>query len=307
MIMQPPASTLRTLLARVSQRLGLPVQVVIVLSGIALMTIFTPIPLGLTHVLVVLPIALLAPGYAIMLATFGLQPHVDAVPAFALSAILSLAAYGLLGVALYVVTIPLSMASVLIGTDLLVLLLIGATVLRTRRGMAAVAWTAASFDAATAVRTGWNGARGGIRFVAIVGVVCVALLGAQRALPKQAADPYTQFYLAGTWSHLSSIVHAQPHKKLNVEVGITNHTHQARTYRITPLLDNAPTWHARDVTVPSGRTWMGAVVGYVPATGCLHRLSISLSAKGTQALAGPLTLWLRGAPGLPASCKTGAG
>lgn len=291
-----PTATWTTLRAAL-----LPVRLLLV--AVAVMTAAVLLPLPLSRVAIALPLALLLPGYAVLSAAFGRQQRHDLAAVLALSALLSLAIYALLGVVLYVITIPISEASVLIAADGLVIGLAAITVARTRAGTPPAAWPSPPPEPMAARRSPWSGARGGFLFAATIGVAIAALLVAMGLLPKPPAQQYTQFYLAGRWSHVSSVITTHPHQPLTVEVGLTNRTLHRQAYRIVPSLDNAPSWPAREVTVPSGHSWTGVVTGDVPASGCAHRLSIELRLKGRPGALDRLTLWVHGTPALPASCQ----
>ena len=283
----------------------LPVRLLLV--AMAVMTAAVLLPLPLSRVIIALPLALLLPGYAVLSAAFGRQQRHDMAAVLALSALLSLAIYALLGVVLYVITVPISEASVLIAADGLVIGLAAVTVARRRAGTPLAAWPAPLPEHVAARRSPWSGARGGLLFAGTMGVVIVALLIAMGLLPKPPAQQYTEFYLAGRWSHVASVVATHPHQPLAVEVGLTNRTLHGQNYRIVPYLDNAPSWQPREVTVPSGRTWTGVVSGYVPASGCAHRLSIELRLKGRRGALDRLTLWVHGTAALAASCLAAKG
>jgi uncharacterized membrane protein len=285
----------------------LSVPTLVLLASTAVMTLGVVVPVPLLQVIVTLPIALLAPGYALIGAAFGSRARLDVVPALALSALLSMGSYMLLGLGLYAASIRLSTESVLAGTDGIILLLVAVALLRARLGLPVATWPAASFDAVASTRSPWHRVQGGMLFGSGLAIVAAALFVTMYLLPKSVDPPYTQLYLAGPSSHISSIVQTQPHYKLVVEVGVTNHTHRQHTYRITPLLDDVTRWHERTVTLPVGRTWTGSVSGYVPAGGCVHRLSIALNTPESRGVPARLILWVRGARGLPASCRGGQG
>ena len=284
----------------------LPLPVRQLLIAALVMSLAVLIPWTPLRAVIVLPLALLAPGYAVVVAAFGLRRRLDVVPTLALSAVLSLALYPLLSLLMYAMGILVSEASVLFGADALIGVMIVAVLLRTRLGLPVAEATLPSlqFDAAIRTRSVWNGASGGIRFLITVAIAIILLAITMQMLPKPIPTPYTQMNLAGRWAHTGSIVYANPRTPQHIQFAVTNHTNQAQTYRIVPLFDTKTIWPGDVIQqLAVGKTWVGTVSGYVPAAGCIHRLSINLyQGNATQVLTS-LTLWLRGTPGLPLSCQ----
>lgn len=263
------------------------------------------IPWTPLRALIELPLALLAPGYAVVVATFGPRKRLDVVPTLALSAVLSMALYPLLSLFMYGLGIRVSEASILLGVDVLILLMVAAALVRTRLDLPVVGATRPSLQFDALIRAGslWNGTRGGVRFLITVAIAVALLAVTMHMLPTPIPVPYTQLNLAGRWAHTDSIVYADPHQPQHIAFSVTNHTNQAQTYRIVPLFDTKTIWPGHVVSLAVGRSWTGTVSGYVPAAGCIHRLSINLyQGNDTQVLTS-LTLWLRGTPGLPLSCQ----
>jgi uncharacterized membrane protein len=289
----------------VGARALLPLPARHVLAALGLMNLGVLAPLPALRAAVALPLALLVPGCAVMLAVFGLRPRRDAVPTLAFTVLLSMATYPLVALALYAAAIPIRIGSVMVSTDGIVALLVAVAVLRMRRRGPPTDISVAPVITATVVHSPWSGARGGVRFAVLVAGIIAALAGAMPLLPAPTDQPYTQFYLAGSWAHLGAIVRARSHQKLVVDLGIVNQTHRLQTYRIVPRLDGGPDWAGRVVPVPDGRSWTGSLDGDVPPDGCVHRLSIALRGGGNTTALQPLTLWVRSAPGRlsPAACR----
>jgi uncharacterized membrane protein len=275
---------------------ALPLPVRLLLAALGVMNLGVLAPLPALRATLTLPPALLVPGYAMVMAVFGQRPRRDWLPTLALAALLSMATYPLVALALYAAAIPIRTGSVMAGTDGTVALLAAMAALRTRRGRPATTISGEPFIRATVVHSPWNGARGGVLFAALVAIVMAALAGTMALLPAPRDQPYTQFYLAGSWAHLSAIVRARAHQRLVVDLGIVNQTHRRQRYQIVPRLDGGPRWPGRVVTVPAGRTWTGSVDGDVPRDGCVHRLSIDLRVGRNGNALRPLILWVRGAP-----------
>jgi uncharacterized membrane protein len=286
----------------VDARAALPLPARLLLAALGLMNLGVLVPLPVLRAALTLPLALLVPGYAVLMAAFGHRPRPDAPLTLAFIVLLSMATYPLAALALYAAAIPIRIGSVMVSTDGLVTFLVVVAVLRGGRERRTTDISVAPFVTTTVLRSPGSEARGGVLFAALVAIAIAALAGTTPLLPAPTDRPYTQFYLAGSWAHLSSIVRARSHQKLVVDLGIINQTHRWQSYQLVPRLDGGPGWSGRTVTVPSGRSWTGSMSGYVPADGCVHRLSIALRVGRNGKALSPLTLWVRGAPGTSRPC-----
>jgi glycosyltransferase involved in cell wall biosynthesis len=199
---------------RSSRATPVPAAALLLAGATGLMTVFALAPLGWLHA-AALPMALLVPGYALLLAIFGPRARLDLPPALALSLMLTLTIYALLALGLYAFSTPLSRGSVLAGTDALIALLLAAALGRTW-ALPTVEWPAPDISSRRALlrrvfppvapsgqrvwrRGGW--AAGYLAAAALSGL---ALFIASGYLPKPVDPPFTQFYLAW-WSSVSPI------------------------------------------------------------------------------------------------------
>ena len=276
------------------------------LLAAVVMTLGVLAPVAAVRAAVVLPIALLTPGYAVVVAAFGARLRLDTAPMLALSALVSMALYPLLSLALNAVSIRLTSQSVIIATDALIVLLAAVIV---ARAQGAASGFAPRTLAQSLARPHVNGMRGGLFVAGALAVTGLAVAVTMHLFPTP-VDPktaYAQFYLSGPWAHVNTVVHAQPHKRLAVEIGITNQGTSSQVYRVVPLLDEVPTWRGpgHDITIGAGGSWHGSVSGYVPTQGCVHRLGIALYVGKSRTPLGDLTVWVRGASGLPTPCTAG--
>jgi uncharacterized membrane protein len=288
----------------VDARVALPLPARLLLAALGLMNLGVLAPLPALPAAVTLPLALLVPGYAVIMAVFSNRPRRDAPATLACTVLLSMATYPLVALALYAVAIPIRTGSVMVSIDGIVALLVAVAVLRMRHRAPVSSLPVAPLAAATVLRSAWNGARGGALFAALVAIVIAVLAGAMALVRAPTDQAYTQFYLAGSWAHLNTIVRARSHQKLVVDVGIVNQTHRRQSYQIVPRLDGGPDWPGRVVTVPDARSWTGSLSGDVPQDGCVHRLGIVLRMGRNGNALSPLTLWVRGAPGPSRPCTT---
>ncbi len=93
------------------------------LAATVVLSIGALLPVPPLRAVVALPLALLVPGCAVVLALFRRRAPLDAAPLLALAVLLSMAFYPLLALALHGVGLPLSSVTVLVGTDTVVLAL----------------------------------------------------------------------------------------------------------------------------------------------------------------------------------------
>lgn len=270
--------------------------------------------------IIVLPLALLIPGYALLLALFGRRLPLDAVPLLALAALLGMAFYPLLALVLYVIGLPLRMESVLGGLDACVLAVTGVAASRLApRGVSRTSASGGTVDLqlshAADRKPVFPGGRRAVDqtrlafwgLAVVVAVVCAGVggAGAARALPTVPAAPYTAFYLSGRWAHVDTAITVAAGRRFSVTVGVANDTGPRQVYRLSPLLDDAH-WRAYTIVVLPGRTWTGAVSGRMPVGVCLHRLSITLHQRGSRTPLRPLVLWVH-AGTAPAPLCAGTG
>ena len=117
----------------VDARAALPPPARLLLAALGVMNLGVLVPLPALRAMVTLPLALLVPGYAVMMAVFGHRPRRDAPLTLAFTVLLSMATYPLVALALSAAAIPIRTGSVMLSTDGLVALLVAVAVLRTRR------------------------------------------------------------------------------------------------------------------------------------------------------------------------------
>jgi len=140
-------------------------------------------------------------------------------------------------------------------------------------------------------------------FVVSMGLSIVALALAAHLLPRPAAQPYSQLYLAGSWSRVRGPVRIPDGRSLSVRVGVANRTGRPQMYRLVPTLTGAPApWRERVVRVGPGRDWTGTIGGPMPRATCLVRLEISLRRASSRQTLATVTVWLGRPSDLP--CAT---
>jgi uncharacterized membrane protein len=243
---------------------------------------------------VAFPIALLLPGYALLLLAFGPNRRLDWLPALSLSALLSMAFYPLAGLLLAAVSIASSTRSAVSAVDVVVAVALVTCALRTRRQAPGLdnSWLPA--EPPRDERTRGIGGRRMLVLVAMTLALAGLGLGAAwRVEPRAMEQPYTAFYLSGAWSHVSTPVAARGRAPLSVVLGVTNHTHRRQSYTIAPTIDRSIAGPTRLVTLLPGATWTGPVRGPKPGDRGLHELVVTLTMSPQGTPVGTLTLWIR--------------
>jgi uncharacterized membrane protein len=267
---------------------GPAVAAVLVLAAV-LMTAATQLPSPL-RAIVSLPIALLAPGAALLVllrGRFGADDELDVGTDAALCVVLSFVAWVLIALGLYAAGQRLRTPAVVAAGDALIVLgAVGAAV-RGRRRQPLRAWQ--------------DGVVTPILLAATVGAAALAVVVAIHVVPANPGSPYSSIALGGAWANIDTAVYAKPARRVDVEIQVANHTHRRRSYVVNAVMKKS-SWTGDQVTLSPGQTWTGVVSGHVPKGGCLHNLAISLSEKGAAKPIGTLTLYLQSRRPLPRGC-----
>lgn len=259
------------------------------------MSLAVLIPQTIVRAAIVLPLALLLPGFAILLLAFGVNRRFDWVPALALSALLSCAYYPLAGLLLAATSVAPSALSAIGAVDVLVAVVILVAYAGPKRqdSTSRFYWLPAEPPHDSQPGMG-VGARGMVALtVGTLILAGVALGVAVHLEPKATPAPFTQFFLAGSSSHLSGPVRAPSGATVDVSLGVTNGTRRWQAYEIQPTVDGRVNWPVRTIVVPPAGTWTGSVHGTMPTMPGLHELILTLRRKPQAEAFESLTMWLR--------------
>lgn len=265
------------------------------------------LPVSPLRALLVVPLALLLPGYALLRALLAPALPGDRVVRLWLACILSLAMYPLLALVLSCCGLRLTTMHVLAGLDLEHALL--ATIILARS-----VWYAsrAPGDLRRVSRTDWRApvrhlwcsASHVPRLLVPALVLLPVLAGAYALVKGTPPSPFSQLSLAGNWAHLAGSV--TPSTLLQVPVVVGNHSGRRRTYRLSADVDGQVRRPTRVLTLPAGAGWSGQIAGVVPDDGCVHRVRVLLT-EGSGGTRNALTLWAHGrAYGTRTCASTGA-
>jgi len=237
------------------------VEQLVVLGLAALLTIATVMPSGPVRTAVVLPLALFLPGYALSLAIFGNLR--DWAATAGISCFLSIAVYAFDGLLLHALSYRLTTHSIVVTVDAVVIACVATNIATTRHASLQLR-PKAVVTRATYVTA----------FLAVAALAASAAVVTQRALPKPASAPFTEFAFAGRWSHVTTVI-SPTSSRLRVALTLHNQTGQKQLYRIAPVLAGRP-WASRRVGLEAGERWTGLIEGPVLARPCLQRLRVAL-------------------------------
>jgi uncharacterized membrane protein len=235
------------------------------LVGLALLLAFAGVPVAPIRAAVAVPLALTLPGYALKQALPALGAEGDVATSLALSFVLSLALYPLLGLLLYAAGIEITEASVLaaVEAEVLIATAVGAAGPRARLRE----------RPAEVMAAGWRARRRALLAAPIVAIVAIPI-GARHLLPPPAAPPFSQLYLLGANSRGARLLTVR--NRLAVDVGARNETGGARRYTLVGRLDASATVPLASFELRNGHRWARRVTVIVPPSPCAHRVQLLL-------------------------------
>ena len=277
------------------------IWLIVATAGLVLGSMVPVTPLRL---MMATPLALLVPGWAVLLIAFDATPP-PLLPPTALAALLSLATYPLLAIGLNSAGRPLGRQGLLMAVGALVLVALAAMLCRALGEALRAAPARHARDPAygqvhgDAMRADdiWRAerrcerARAATYVTAALASTALAL-AMLRLLPQAQPTAYTTLALGGQWAHLDHVV-LETSERVTIPLQIANHTGQVEIYRLSIDIDGRAEGSVRTIRLGSEATWDGTVAALAARDGRLHRLRISLG-SGTAQQA--LTLWVQGAP-----------
>jgi len=267
----------------------------VVLASLVVLNLSLAIPWVLPRAIISLPCLAITPGYSLVLLFFGRGSPPRGVALPALSVMLSIAFLALLGVALDLLLIPLTLASTVAAVD-------GTTVVATLVAIRLYSrpMPAARASVVASIRTHVTAAvcSDSVRLVIVFASFAVALLAVvaaeQRLDRPSLVDQFSEFYLTGAWAQVSQEVDAQPGQPLHISVAVANRTKATHRYYIVADVDARKAQVGSTVVVHGGATWIGVVHALVPSGGCLHRVGLDLYVDGTHQATSDLVIWAYG-------------
>lgn len=255
-----------------------------------LLALSTAIPSEIARPIVALPLAICAPGFAVLRVIKG--PRSADLFGLGLVILVGCATYPLLGLLLYVAGIAIELESTLLAV----------------LGVCAVS---AAIEALRLVRDGpspvvdgvypwfsWlrfgypTGSRIYIAAAAWLAVTGVLVAGAMVLLPTRDETDYSAIYLnppAGDEAFLSPDAAGQ----VRVPMTVANETEEGRRYTISPVIDGRRDWGTWGVEVQSRRDSEVTVGGQLSGNQCLHHIVVQLRDTESQDVVNQLSVWAR--------------
>ena len=270
-------------------------EALLTLLGALALTGGALLPPSPVRALLVVPLALILPGSAMLWALLGPASACERPARLALSCVLSLAHYPLLALVLSFCGFRLTTPHILAGVDLEHALLAAIILARAARYASRApddpnAFSLVAGPASTHRRLSKRPLVPR-RYLPALGLLPL-LVGAYAVVESAPPLPFNQLALAGTWARLAgSVTPSSP--VLQVPVVVGNHSGGRRTYRLTADIDGRSRRPARLLTLSAGAGWTGQIAVAAPDDACLHRLRVLLT-DGTGGTRTMLTLWAHG-------------
>jgi hypothetical protein len=236
---------------------------------------------GLAGVLV-LPIVLLVPGFALLRAIVPRGGERDAVLTVGMSAALSLAFYILAALVMHALSLEYSRENTALVTVAGVVLC--SAVAFVRRGEETGKRRLPSVPAALT----------GVAFCAALAAAAVLAVQLERHLPKGAPEPWVELSAENPLASADGPTEVPPGEPFVVPLRVDTSGGSPATYRLTARVDRESPRAAASQRLAPGATWRTSVASVVPADGRLHRVSFTLEADNGRAPL-ELVLYARGA------------
>jgi hypothetical protein len=240
------------------------------------------LPLGVRWAL--LPLALTAPGAAIVDAVFPPGVVLGVAHRLGLSTILSLAVYPILALAVFSTATPMSHRTVAVSTWLACAAAAAVSHVRSRTSVAPPLAA--------------EGPPGGLRLrplalpAAAVTAAALVAWASVAVLPRAAPAPHVDLALDGAWALASGVVPVDAEHPVAVQVLVVNATPSDRTIELLAEVDGVTAWQPVARRVRPGDRWHATLTGTVPADACRARLEIGTTGADGRELA-PLAVTLR--------------
>ena len=267
----------------------------LIVLGAALMTLSTLLPAGPARTVLVLPLALLLPGWALLRAVTGSSDRRDLGLAIGLSAMLSIALFVLIALAMSAGSVPLHARNFVIGLDVVLAALALFVQARERITWARTESTAKLTDVVRSrVRVPYRRIAVAVAVVAVLGGTFAALLATYSSVRPVAANenPWLQLSLVGPPAHTDAVLTRSPRESVRLPVEVTNRTRTAQKVRISLQIDGG-TWRlVQSRVLGAGDSAIEQVALSAPRQAGLHHVAVAI--EGTPGLTGAsVGAWIR--------------
>ena len=267
--------------------------------GILLITAGAAIPWTPVRAAVVLPVALVIPGWAISVAIHGWRPVSEGVfaherrphlPEAGLLVVLSLAFFALFSLGIAALTIPLSTLSYVVGTDVSIVVLVTVGLLRVRPETARRDPVGADSARINRSWLTWT--------LAVTAAGSFALTIGVLEFPETAPQVYESLALGGSWARVSGPVTIDPGSIVRIPIVVTSTAPTSTRFRVHATIDGVPLGPDIALNAYRSTTWTGSINVTVSGASCRHQVIVSLEPDAGGAPVAATSVWLAtSAPG----------
>jgi len=257
----------------------------LIVSGAALLSASTLLSSGPARTVLVLPLALLLPGWALLRAVTASGDRRDLGLAIGLSALLSIALFVLIALALSVASVPLRARNFVIGLDVVLAALALFVHARERVTQSRSHQAAGSSDAVRSqIRVPYRRIAVGVAVAAVLGGTLGALLTTYSSVRPVGANnsPWLSVSLVGPLAHTDAVTRQAPGERVQLQVDLTNRTRTAQNVRVLLQVDGGAWRSAQSQLVGSGASRIEQVGLSAPRRAGLHH--VVLEVEGSRGL-----------------------
>lgn len=260
----------------------------LIMSGAGLMSASTLLPASPARTVLVLPLALLLPGWALLRAVTGSSDRRDLGLAVGLSVMLSIALFVLIALAMSAGSVPLRARNFVIGLDV-VLAALALFVHARERVTGSRTEQAAGLTSAlrSRVRVPYRRIAVGVAVVTVLGGTFAGLLATYSSVrPVEANEnPWIGLSLVGPLAHAGAVLNRAPGESVQLGVEVNNHTRAAQNVRVRLQVDGGAWRLVQSQPVGADASQVEQVRLTAPRGAGLHHVVLAID----------------GAPGLPSA------
>ncbi len=266
----------------------------LIMSGAALMSASTLLPTGARSVLV-LPLVLLLPGWALLRAVTGSADRRDVGLAIGLSAMLSVALLVLTALAMSAGSVPLRARNVVIGLDVLLAVLALVVYIQERVTGSRAEQPPPTGVVRSGIRipTRWIAAAAACAVLGGTFAALVATYSSVRPVPAN-ENPWIELSLAGPPAHVAMLRRA-PGEGVQLRAEVTNRTRSSQKARFLLQVDGGAWRPAQSQLLGPGASTIVQVGLSAPRQAGLHHVVLAL--QGSPGFPGAsVGTWIRVVP-----------
>ena len=269
----------------------------LIVSGAALLSASTLLPAGPARTMLVLPLALLLPGWALLIAVTGSGDRRDAGLAIGLSAMLSISLFVLIALAMSAASVPLRARNFVIWLD--VVLVVLAMLIHARERVTrsrAEEWPGLAGAARSRVRVSYRSIAVAVAVAALGGTFAALLQSYSSVRPVEANEnPWLGLSLVGPLADTDAALSRTPGERVPLQVEVTNHTRTAHNVQALLQVDGGAWRSAQPQVVGPRASRVEQVELTAPSRPGLHQVVLAI--EGSPGVPGAsVGTWMRVVP-----------